>query len=71
MYTSARRGQSKRFHSGQKRSVFILPRYNATVTAFLQAGMHLLVFLFFLGLAGSAVIVVISFIEDLNELLGD
>jgi hypothetical protein len=27
--------------------------------------------LFFVGLAGSAVVVVVSFIEDLKELLGD
>jgi hypothetical protein len=27
--------------------------------------------LFFLGMAGSAVVIVISFIEDLKELLGD
>lgn len=33
--------------------------------------MHILVVLFFLGLAGSAVIVVLSFIEDLSELLGE
>jgi hypothetical protein len=33
--------------------------------------MHLLVFLFFLGLAGSSVVVIISFIEDLGELLGE
>lgn len=27
--------------------------------------------LFFLGMAGSAVVVVVSFIEDLKELMGD
>jgi hypothetical protein len=27
--------------------------------------------LFFIGMAGSAVVVVISFVEDLKELLGD
>jgi hypothetical protein len=27
--------------------------------------------LFFLGMAGSAIVVVISFVEDLKELLGD
>jgi hypothetical protein len=27
--------------------------------------------LFFLGMAGSAVVIVVSFIEDLKELLGD
>ncbi len=33
-------------------------------------GMELLTVLFFVGLAGSAVVVVLSFVEDLNELLG-
>jgi hypothetical protein len=33
--------------------------------------MHVLTFLFFVGLAGSSVVVVISFIEDLTELLGE
>ena len=47
------------------------PRYNSHVIAFAQTVMHILVVLFFLGLAGSAVIVVISFIEDLSELLGE
>jgi hypothetical protein len=41
------------------------------VIALLHAVMHLLVALFFLGLAGSAVIVVISFVEDLSILLGE
>jgi hypothetical protein len=34
-----------------------------------QVGMHLLTFLFFLGLAGSSIVVILSFIEDLSELL--
>ncbi|HZD48625.1 MAG TPA: hypothetical protein VE178_07750 [Silvibacterium sp.] len=38
--------------------------------AILQFAMHLLTVLFFIGLAGSAVVVVLSFIEDLGELLG-
>jgi hypothetical protein len=33
--------------------------------------MHLLTFFFFAGLIGSAVVVIISFVEDLNELLGE
>jgi hypothetical protein len=33
-----------------------------------QFGMHLLTFMFFLGLAGSSIVVILSFIEDLNEL---
>jgi len=42
-----------------------------SVTVFIQFGMHLLTVLFFIGLAGSSVVVVLSFIEDLSELLGD
>jgi hypothetical protein len=41
------------------------------VIAFAQFAMHLLEVLFFVGLAGSAVIVVISFVEDLSILLGE
>jgi hypothetical protein len=33
--------------------------------------MHALETMFFLGLAGSAIVVIISFIEDLQELIGD
>jgi hypothetical protein len=33
--------------------------------------MHVLTFLFFLGLAGSSIVVIISFIEDLHELVGE
>jgi hypothetical protein len=33
-------------------------------------GMHVLDVLFFVGMAGSAVVVVISFIEDAQELFG-
>jgi Na+/H+-dicarboxylate symporter len=33
--------------------------------------MRLLEILFFAGVAGSAVVVVISFIEDIHELMGD
>jgi hypothetical protein len=33
--------------------------------------MRLLEVLFFAGVAGSAVVVVISFIEDIHELMGD
>jgi len=44
--------------------------YNSFVIAVLQFAMHLLVVLFFIGLAGSSVVVVLSFIEDLGELFG-
>jgi hypothetical protein len=33
--------------------------------------MHLLTYVFFVGLIGSSIVVVISFVEDLNELLGE
>ncbi len=41
---------------------------------FLTAGlfaMHVLEVMFFVGMAGSAIVVVISFIEDAHELFGD
>ena len=47
----------------------IVVGYNPSVTAFLQFAMHLLTVLFFIGLAGSSVVVILSFIEDLGELL--
>ena len=34
-------------------------------------GMHLLEIMFFVGLAGSTIVVLISFIEDGKELFGD
>ncbi len=46
-------------------------RYNSPVTALLQFGLHLLTILFFVGLVGSAGVVILSFIEDLGELLGE
>jgi hypothetical protein len=45
--------------------------YNIQVIEFAKLGMHVLTFLFFVGLAGSSVVVVISFVEDLAELLGE
>lgn len=33
--------------------------------------MHVLEVMFFVGMAGSAVVVVISFVEDLQELFGE
>jgi len=44
--------------------------YNPHVTAVLQFAMHLLTVLFLIGLAGSSIVVILSFIEDLGELLG-
>jgi hypothetical protein len=39
------------------------------MTGLLTLGMHLLVTLFFLGLAGSAIVVLISFVEDFAVLV--
>lgn len=38
--------------------------------ALARAGMTLLTWLFLVGLAGSLLVILISFFEDLNELLG-
>jgi hypothetical protein len=45
--------------------------YNLFVIVLAQFVMHLLTFIFFVGLVGSSIVVVISFVEDLNELLGE
>jgi hypothetical protein len=37
----------------------------------MQFFIHFLTTMFFVGLVGSAIVVVISFVEDLNELLGE
>jgi hypothetical protein len=39
------------------------------VSALIYLGMHILIFLFFLGLAGASIVVIISFVEDLQELM--
>jgi hypothetical protein len=41
------------------------------MTAILQFGMHVLTVLFFIGLAGASLVVVLSFIEDFKQLIGD
>jgi hypothetical protein len=41
------------------------------VNALIYYGMHVLTFLFLLGMVGSAIVIVISFIEDLHELFGE
>ncbi|MBW4027361.1 MAG: hypothetical protein HIU93_08145 [Acidobacteria bacterium] len=46
-------------------------RYNHGVDQFIHFSTNLLVILFFVGLAGSSVVVIISFIEDLHELFGE
>jgi hypothetical protein len=40
------------------------------VIAFALGIMAVITWLFFVGLAGSALVVLISFVEDLNELVG-
>jgi hypothetical protein len=40
-----------------------------SVHALIYYGMHLLIYLFFIGLAGASSVVIISFIEDFRELL--
>lgn len=37
----------------------------------LHFAMHALATLFFIGMAGSSIVVIISFIEDFKELFGD
>lgn len=39
--------------------------------AFAHAGMSILTVLFFIGLAGSCLVIVISFVEDVMELSGE
>jgi hypothetical protein len=39
--------------------------------AIVVLAIHLLELLFFVGLAGSAIVVLISFVEDARELVGD
>ncbi|MGB9029631.1 MAG: hypothetical protein WCC27_05880 [Acidobacteriaceae bacterium] len=44
--------------------------YNARVIALAHAVMSVLTWLFFVGIAGSLLVILISFFEDLNELVG-
>jgi len=44
--------------------------YNASVIALARACMTGMVWLFFIGIAGSLLVIIISFFEDLNELVG-
>jgi hypothetical protein len=44
--------------------------YNARVLALAHAVMNLLTYIFFVGIAGSLLVILISFFEDLNELVG-
>ena len=45
--------------------------YNARMDALAHIGMDFLTVLFFAGMAGSAVVVVISFVEDFAELFNE
>jgi hypothetical protein len=47
-----------------------VPAYNPNMALGILA-MHILEVMFFVGMAGSAVVVVISFIEDAQELFGE
>jgi hypothetical protein len=44
--------------------------YNAPVIAFARACMTGMTWIFFVGVAGSLLVIIISFFEDLNELVG-
>ncbi len=46
-------------------------RYNPPMETLAIFGMHLLEIAFFVGLAGSSIVVIISFIEDGKELFGE
>jgi hypothetical protein len=46
-------------------------RYNVSVMHLALIGMHILVVLFFVGLIGSSLVIIISFVEDLHELFGE
>lgn len=41
------------------------------MTALAHAGMTFLTWLFFIGAAGSLLVIILSFFEDLTELFGD
>jgi hypothetical protein len=47
-----------------------LARYNIGMQ-FALIAMHILTVVFFLGLAGSSIVVAISFVEDIQELFGE
>jgi hypothetical protein len=44
--------------------------YNALVLAFALGCMTVMTWIFFVGIAGSLLVIIISFFEDLNELIG-
>lgn len=45
--------------------------YNSLRMYFALLAMHILTAVFFIGLAGSAIVVAISFVEDIKELFGE
>ncbi len=62
--------------SGHNRcnQAWIQAAIGVTIFLMLQVGlfaMHVLEVMFFVGMAGSAIVVVISFVEDAQELFGD
>lgn len=44
--------------------------YNFPVLAFARGVMSVMTWLFFIGVTGSLIVILISFFEDLNELIG-
>lgn len=44
--------------------------YNLLVIALARGCMTVMTWLFFVGIAGSLLVIIISFFEDLNELIG-
>jgi hypothetical protein len=58
----------------ERRGLFVEIRQNAATIESMQIailGMRLLEAMFFVGLAGSTIVVLISFVEDAKELFGD
>jgi hypothetical protein len=55
---------------GHRPPVGAKPRYNLPMF-FAKLGMHILEAMFFIGLIGSSVVVLISFVEDGKELFGE
>ncbi len=45
--------------------------YNRSMLQFGLFAMHVLEVMFFVGLAGSSIVVIISFVEDAQELFGE
>ncbi len=57
-------------NAGENRETRPIRDYNKEMFQFGLFAMHVLEVMFFVGMAGSSIVVVISFIEDAHELLG-